>query len=496
MEAGHAPPGVSTDIRSGFATAIALAAAIRERRISAVEAHDLHADRIARLNPALNAIVIPNPAARARAEAADAALARGESWGPLHGVPVTIKDIYDVQGLVNTAGYPPARDNVSTSDATVTERIVGAGAVVLGKTNVPLLCYDWQCDSPIFGRTNNPWDHARTPGGSTGGGAAAVAAGLSPLELGSDAAGSIRIPSHFCGVYGLKPTEYRVSGAGHGDLPGGQPRGLRHLVGYGPLARSVADLRLALSIIEGPDGRHPEVPPVPRVPATATPPRPETIRIAWMAALPHGPVTTETEAALRSAASALAAAGCRVEEAVPPDFDLHGLLELWGEINGFEMGVMAPEPIRFLVRQTTYLGLGRTRWTRGLRGGLGINPRRYTRALAERDRAIAQLEGFLQDYDAWLLPVAGVPAFPHMRSGRALELDGRKVAYTTAVGAYAAPFNLTGSPAVALPAGRTGAGLPIGVQLVGKRWEDDRLLAVADRVAEILGGFRPPPGAD
>ncbi|HRZ09329.1 MAG TPA: amidase family protein, partial [Gemmatimonadales bacterium] len=147
---------MSADLGSGFATAGELAEAIRDRQISAVEAHDLHADRIARFNPPLNAIVIPNPDARARAVAADEALARGELWGPLHGVPVTIKDIFDVRGLRNTAGYPPARDNVSTSDATVTDRMRGAGAVILGKTNVPLLCYDWQCDSPIFGRSNNP----------------------------------------------------------------------------------------------------------------------------------------------------------------------------------------------------------------------------------------------------------------------------------------------------------------------------------------------------
>ena len=494
MDGGHAAPRMSAGLGSGFATAGDLAAAIRERRLSAVEAHDLHAERIARLNPALNAIVIPNPAARERAVAADEALARGELWGPLHGVPVTIKDIFDVRGLRNTAGYPPAKDNVSTTDATVTSRIVGAGAVVLGKTNVPLLCYDWQCDSPIFGRTNNPWDVSRTPGGSTGGGAAAVAAGLSPLEIGSDAAGSIRVPSHFCGVFGLKPTEYRVSGAGHGELPGGLPRGLRHMVSFGPVARSIGDLRLALTVLEGPDGRHPEVPPVPPTAATREPPRPESLRIAWMDALPHGPISRETSAAVAAAAAALEAAGCRVERAAPADFGLHEALELWGEINGFEMAVMTPEPIRFLLRQTTYLGLGRTRWTKGLRGGLGMNPRRFVAALARRDDVIGALERFLAGFDAWMLPVAAIPAFPHMRSGKSLEVDGSKVAYTTAVGAYAAPFNLTGSPVVVLPAGRSQAGLPIGVQLVGRRWDDDHLLAVADRASEILGPFSAPPG--
>jgi len=490
----HAAPNVSAPLDSGFATAGELALAIRERRLSAVEAYDLHRARIERINPALNAIVIPNERAREQATAADAALARGEEVGPLHGVPVTIKDIYDVEGLRNTAGYPPARDNVSTTDATVTARMKAAGAVILGKTNVPLLCYDWQCDSPIFGRTNNPWDRARTPGGSTGGGAAAVAAGLSPLEIGSDAAGSIRIPSHFCGVFGLKPTEDRVSGAGHGELPGRAQGGLRHLVSFGPLARSVADLRLALSIIEGPDRRHVEIPPVPRVGRAAEVPRPEGIRLAWVDTLPHCPTSKETAEVVRTAATALGAAGCRLERVSPPSFDVEEALATWGEINGFEMGAMTPTWIRLLIRHTTFLGLGRTRWTRGLRGGLGMNAGRYFQALAARDRIVATLDTFLAGFDAWMLPVSAVPAFPHMRSGKSLLVDGTPVPYTTAVGSYAAPFNLTGSPSVVVPAGRSETGLPIGVQLVGARWNDDRLLAVAERVSEILGRFQAPAG--
>jgi amidase len=494
MDRGEAPPDVSAELDSGFATAGQLADAIRDRRMSAVEAHDLHAGRIQRLNPPLNAIVIPNEQARARAIAADDALARGVLWGPLHGVPVTIKDIFDVRGLRNTAGYPPARNNVSTTDATVTARVEAAGAVILGKTNVPLLCYDWQCDSPIFGRTNNPWDLARTPGGSTGGGAAAVAAGLTPLEIGSDAAGSIRIPSHFCGVFGLKPTEDRVSGAGHGELPDRPPGGLRHLVSFGPLARSVADLRLALSLLEGPDGRQVEVPPVRPIARQAELPRPESIRIAWLETLPHCHTSAGTADIVRTAATALEAAGCRVERVAPQHFDIEESLATWGEINGFEMGAMTPAPIRLLIRNTTFLGLGRTRWTRGLRGGFGMNPRRYFKALATRERLIAELERFLGSFDAWLLPVAAVPAFPHMRPGKSVDVDGTAVPYTTAIGSYAAPFNLTGSPAVVLPAGQLRDGLPVGVQLVGRRWDDDHLLAVAERVSEILGPFRRPPG--
>ncbi len=206
-----------------FAAAHELAAAIRERRISAVEVLDAHLARIARYNPALNAIVTHNEEnARTRAREADAALARGEVWGPLHGVPVTIKDSFATAGLRTTSGFPPLTNHVPDSDATAVARLRAAGAIVLGKTNLPLLVHGFQSDNPIFGRTNNPWDHARTPGGSTGGGAAAIAAGLSPLELGSDYGGSVRIPAHFCGIYSLKPTNNRIPLTGHiPELPAG-----------------------------------------------------------------------------------------------------------------------------------------------------------------------------------------------------------------------------------------------------------------------------------
>ena len=224
---------------------------------------DAHLTRIARYNPALNAIVTHNEEnARAGAREADAALARGEVWGPLHGVPVTIKDSFATAGLRTTSGFPPLTNHIPDSDATAVARLRAAGAIVLGKTNLPLLVHGFQSDNPIFGRTNNPWDHARTPGSSTGGGAAAIAAGLSPLELGSDYGGSVRIPAHFCGIYSLKPTNNRIPLTGHiPELPG--RRSVRHVATPGPLARCVQDLVLALQVMAGPDPYHPDVPPLP-----------------------------------------------------------------------------------------------------------------------------------------------------------------------------------------------------------------------------------------
>jgi amidase len=266
------------------------------------------------------------------------------------------------------------------------------------------------------------------------------------------------------------------------------------MLSYGPLARSVADLRLAVSVIEGPDGRHWEVPRAEPVRPEAEPPSPDRVRLKWSASLPHAAVDDESARVVRESAARLAAAGCSMEDAAPEEFDMHDALEWWGEINGFEMGVMTPVVLRLILRHGTYLRLGRSRWSRGLRGGLALKPRRYFAALAARDELISGLEGFLAGCDGWLLPTAPVPAFPHTRPGNSIPVNQERTDYAMAIASYAAPFNLTGSPVVVIPAGRNAEGLPIGLQLVGRRWDDDRLLAVAERVGAILGGFRPPPG--
>ena len=237
-----------------FSSAAELAAAVRARRVSARELIELHLARIARHNPSLNAIcTLDEAGARRRAQDADAALARGDLWGLLHGVPMTIKDALETAGLRTTGGHPPLKDYVPAHDAPAVARLRHAGAILLGKTNVPPLSADYRADNPIFGRTNNPWNVERTPGGSTGGGAAAVAAGLCAFDVGSDLAGSVRTPAHFCGLFALKPTERRVPNIGHIPEPPGVPRAVRHMNVLGPLARSVEDLALITKTISGPD---------------------------------------------------------------------------------------------------------------------------------------------------------------------------------------------------------------------------------------------------
>ncbi|MGD8398096.1 MAG: amidase family protein [Anaerolineae bacterium] len=476
-----------------FGTATELAEIIRARTASATEVVGAHLKHIARHNPTVNAIVtLDEEGARQRAREADAALAQGEVWGPLHGVPVTVKDAFETAGLRTTSSFQPLAEHVPDENATVVARLRAAGAVLLGKTNMPTLALDVQSDSPLFGRANNPWDPGRTPGGSTGGGAAAVAAGLSPLEIGSDIGGSARIPAHFCGVLALKTSEHLVSMAGHIPEPPGAPRGVRHMGVAGPLARSVADLRLALSTIAGEDGRSWEVPPVPLSPVDKR--ALAACRIAWSDDFGGAPVSGDTRSALTAVAEGLAKAGCHVERQNPPGFDFALAWQTWGELLGAEIGAGMDRLPRLLTALQFRMMPDRSILKKSFVRGLGLSMSRYARVLTRRDGLIASLEAFLAEWDAWLCPVTAGPAFAHCKMGQPIEVDGRPVPYFVANTSYTSVFNMTGSPVVVLPAGQSSEGLPIGLQLVGRRWRDMELLAVAEAVAEVTGPFQPPVG--
>ena len=387
-----------------FSSAAELSAAVRSRRVSAHELIELHLARIARHNPSLNAIcTLDEAGARRRARDADAALARGDLWGPLHGVPMTIKDALETVGLRTTGGHPPLKDYTPTRDAPAVARLRHAGAILLGKTNVPPLSADYRADNPIFGRTNNPWNVERTPGGSTGGGAAAVAAGLAAFDVGSDLAGSVRTPAHFCGLFALKPTEGRVPNAGHIPEPPGVPRAVRHMNVLGPLARSVEDLALITKVICGPDDAEPDVPPVPW---TEPPARPlKAHRLAWSTDFGGVPVTRETRAAIQKLADALANAGCRVEERNPDGFSYDEAWEAWGEIAIAERAATGAERSRERVAAlNSTLGEG---WAvaRGSAKGVRATIGDYMAALTRRDALIATLERFFNEWDALICPV-------------------------------------------------------------------------------------------
>ncbi|HYL87491.1 MAG TPA: amidase family protein [Burkholderiales bacterium] len=475
-----------------FSSATELAAAVRARRTSASELVELCLARIARHNPSLNAICTLDAAgAERRAREADAALANGEVWGPLHGVPMTIKDALETAGVRTTGGHPPLKDYIPQRDAPAVARLRAAGAILLGKTNVPPLSADYRADNPIFGRTNNPWNLDRTPGGSTGGGGAAVAAGLSAFDVGSDLAGSVRTPAHFCGLFGLKPTERRIPNTGHIPEPPGLPRAVRHMNVLGPLARSVEDLALITKAICGPDDAEWDLAPVPWREA---PERPlGSYRFAWSTNFSGVAITGDTRGAIQKLAAELARAGCKVEERNPDGFSFDEAWETWGEIAIAERAATGGERSRERVAALNAT-LGES-WAvaRGSAKGATATIADYMAALTRRDRLITVLEKFWAEWDALICPVTVSPAIPHVPFGTPIDVDGSKVPYFIAGTAYTCPFNLTGNPSVVVPLARSKDGLPIGVQLVGRRWSEPELLALAQKVSLIAGPFAPPP---
>ena len=440
-----------------------LAEGIRRREFSSRELLDLYLDRIARLNPSLNAVVTLDPdGARRAADAADAAVARNEVVGPLHGIPMTVKDTFDTAGMRTTCGVP-AWDRVPERDADAVRRLRDAGAIIFGKTNVPAMAADWQTFNSIFGVTNNPWDTSRSTGGSSGGAAAALAAGLTALELGSDIAGSIRLPSNWCGVCGHKPTWGIVPQLGHLPPPPGA-LSIPDLAVTGPLARNVTDLQLALDILAGPAandaiGWRLELP-LARA-STLT-----KLRVATWLDDPAYPLEREVAVVLGSAVTALADAGANlVDAAVPVSLP---------EVVGLHMELLYP-----------------------LMDALSdLRHRDWLRANERREMMRTQMRNYFRQVDALLMPVAMVPAIAHDHlepmADRVLALAGGTRSYLDLFGWIGLP-TVAYLPATAVPVGRTANGLPVGIQIVGPHLEDRTTLAVAREIERELGGFVPPP---
>lgn len=449
-----------------FCSTVDLAAAIAARKISAVEVLDAHLEQIDSHNGAVNAVIsLDRDGARERARKADTALARGETPGPLHGVPFTLKDMHETSGMKTTVGFPPFADYVARRDSPVVARLKAAGGVLMAKTNVATMLSDWQSNNPLFGRTGNPWNLHRTAGGSSGGAAAALCAGMTPFDVGTDMQDSIRLPAAFCGVYGLKPTEHRISLAGAFPDPGGAARSVRLMSCLGPLARSVEDLSLIYQIIAGPDGSDTDLAPVPVEAMRKLDLK--ALRIAIAPSFPGFPVAGEISAAVENLTTQLRSAGATVEEAKLPRPDLHDDLEQGGALIGMMMEAAQPP------EQPTPIS-------------------RWFEALARRDQSILAWDRFFESWDALLCPVAMTTAFPHCEPGTPIKVDGKEQSYWL-LAAYGAVFNYSGHPALSMPCGQDRDGLPIGLQLVGKRWSESRLLGIAAAIEPLTGGFRRPP---
>jgi amidase len=457
-----------------YASARTLARAIRARRLSSAEIVEAHLERIAAVNPKLNAVVqLVADQARAAAREADAALARDGVKGALHGVPITLKDSFDTAGIISTGGTKGRAQYVPERDATVVARLRNAGAVLLGKTNTPELTLAGETDNLIYGRTNNPYDLSRSPGGSSGGSAAIVAAGGSPLDLGSDTGGSIRLPAHWTGIAGIRPNSGRVPRTGH-IIPYGMGA-LDALTQIGPMARYVEDLALALPLLAGSDWQDPAIVNMP----LGDPRRVELrgLRVAFHT--DNGIMTPEAAIAdtVRRAAAALEAAGMRVQEARPPGIERSFALLLALFFADGGAGVRRRLASHGTREVHPYLSTFQNMGTPALDGA------KFGELLEQVDRFRSEMLAFMEAHDLILCPPGAFTALPH---GEVLKPD-RFPGFS-----YAGTYNLTGWPGVVVRGGTSPGGLPIGVQVVARAWREDVALAVASHLESALGGFQPP----
>lgn len=476
-----------------FASALVAAGAIRRKEVSSVELTRRVFERIDRYNPQLNAFAYQlREGALAQARKADDAQSRGASLGVFHGVPIHVKESFGVAGHPCTWGLVALRDSRAPRNSVVVDRLLGAGAVLIGATNVPVMLSDCQSYNPIYGTTNNPWDLKRTPGGSSGGSAAALAAGLGYLSVGSDIGGSIRVPSHSCGIYGHKPTLDLVSLLG--QMPGGgyAPLGFSSLLeAAGPLARSAADLLAALKVLGGPVGWDAkawkwELPP----------PRGQSLkdfRVGYVLDDPIAPPTLEVKAVLEKAIRSLDRAGTKLKPGWPPGVSVPDLLKDYlFLLQAFIFSVASPDE-----QEAQRKELAKSRSPEAL---AALSPfADWQKQNLRRLQFRAQWQAYLDQVDVFLSPVAFTAAFPHDHSE---PKDQRSIPTSSGARRYLdvlnwiAPATLTGCPATVAPVGHTETGLPVGIQIMGPYWEDATPITFADLLAREVGGFTRPRGYD
>jgi Asp-tRNA(Asn)/Glu-tRNA(Gln) amidotransferase A subunit family amidase len=463
-----------------FLSAVSMAEQIRQKKLSPVELVEAHLARIEKLNPKLNAFVqVDGDGARRHARAAEDAVAHGDKIGPLHGVPVSIKSSMEVEGMRCESGTKLRAGFVATQDAPLVSRLRRAGAIILGTTNTPELLMAWETDNLLYGRTNNPWDLSRTPGGSSGGEAAAIASGCSAGGVGSDGGGSIRVPAHFSGICGLKLTPGRIPATGHFPTSIG-PFALLGVVG--PMGRTIEDLKVLFEVMQGPDDGDPSSAPVP----VRWPQRDDLkkFRIGYFEDDGRTPVTAETRAAVRTAAEALTRAGFRVEPFRPEG--LEQAQRLWWQFFGIAGGMLLGPMTKGREADLSPMLKQFSSW-------VAAEPSHTGQTLLDTwiKRDVLRMEFFSQmrEYPILLCPVAAVPAFRH--GERSWNIDGQIVEYLDAW-SYAEWFNLLGTPAAAVPVGRSSEGLPIGVQIIARPWEEELVLAVAGELEAQLGEWQGP----
>ncbi|MDE8350016.1 MAG: amidase [Acidocella sp.] len=477
---------------NAFATARRVASLIKNRKLSALEATDFYIARIEAFDDALNAVVVRDfERARAQAKSLDRNQKKYAKLPPLYGVPMTVKESFDVAGLPTTWGVEAARDNVAATDAVAVQRFKAAGAVLLGKTNVPVMLADWQSTNPIYGTTNNPWDAARSPGGSSGGSAAALAAGFAVLEAGSDIAASLRDPAHYCGIYAHKPTYGVCAMRGHSLHDNFAPPDISCI---GPMARSAEDLAVGLTVMAGPEAIETGWQlALPKAAITSF----KGLRVAIMADHEICPVETEISAELLALGKFLKKSGAKVNYTARPAFEADAAHENFLMLLNGALSARMPDKVIDKMRGTLAKAAAddTSLVTMGARGVL-LEHRLWLRCHEARAKMRAQWAEFFKDYDVLISPVASTAALAHDHSGnmneRSIAVNGQPMVFGQQLfwAGYSCNFGL---PATAAPLGMTKSGLPFGMQIIGAPYADFTTIKVAALLEKHWLGFSPPP---
>jgi amidase len=475
-------------------SAKALASAIRRGRISSRELLDLYLARIERYNPKLNAVIAMDvEASRKRARQADAALKKGTVWGPLHGLPMTIKESFDLIGMPTTWGLPELKDHRAERNALAVQRYIDAGAIVFGKTNVPTMLADWQTFNELYGTTNNPWDVTRVPGGSSGGSAVALAAGLTGLETGSDIGASIRDPAHYCGVYGHKPT-YDICATNGQALQGRVAA--QDITVIGPLARSADDLELALKIIAGPDaidarGWRLTLPPSSKKSL-------REFKVAVMLSADTAEVDRSVQDRIQAVADFMAKNKAKVSDTARPDIDTAQAHRVFIHlVRAATSGRQTDEAFARHLTAARDVKPDDTRYEAWMVKGNTMFHREWLDWNEQRHKMRLAWDRFFQDYDLLLCPAGATAAFPHNQKGerweRMVSVNGKPQPSTTQM-FWAGFMGMAGLPSTVAPAGLTPEGLPVGVQIVGPQYGDLTCLRLAQLLEKDYQGFVAPAG--
>jgi amidase len=476
-----------------FQTAKQLAAAVRKKKIGCLELLDLYLKRVEAYNPELNAVIATDiEGARKRAKAADKAVKAGKKLGPLHGVPMTIKESFDVAGYPTTWGDPVFKDVIVKTDSLVARRMAAAGVTLFGKTNVPLNLADWQSYNEVYGSTNNPWDLGRTPGGSSGGSGAALAAGLTGIEAGSDIGASIRNPAHYCGVWGHKPTWGVVCPKGHA-LAGNVAYGDIGVVG--PLARGAGDLEIAMDIMAGPDaidGRG----------WTLTLPRSKRkklrdFRVAVLLSDPNAEVDGSVQAEIQKLADFLAERKTKVSMTSRPAIDTAEMSDVFIRMLRAATSTRMTDAVyEQALADAKSLPSSDMSYFAQMQRGNSLAHRTWLQLNEKRHRMRLAWDAFFEDYDLMLCPVAVTAAFPHDQKGlrhlRTIVVNNKKVPVVDQI-FWAGYAGLTYLPSTVAPIGLTSDGLPVGVQIIGPQYGDYACIQFAKLLEKEYRSFEPPP---